>query len=388
MERQRLLAAEGLFDVESGEDLFGPDVAIRTSIDTLTITSGQDGRYAVLRTGCLDNGRAVFEGYWHGPRDSTFGLIRLWGRDAQGGAALCNGTPLQAGDDWQLSGTYGEGEKAPSVVVSLRRTAPLKPFRGRFFSIGHRGACENTDDCGPSSNGLASFRLTDQIGANAVEMDLHLTRDGVPVIFHDASLSGSLVEGAFCRGEIADTSLAELRANCTLQNGEPFPTLEEALRTVIDETELELMYLDTKAAAVVEVMIPMVRAENERARKKGRLFRALVGLPKEAVTDAWKATDTTGVPCLLEYDLDLALELGCVAWGPTWTAGPLVADVERAHAAGLGVFYWTMTQSNFIQDFLEQAKPEGFVTSRTGMVFYLYQKYGTVPEPWLFPEAP
>lgn len=387
LERARLLGGEGLFDSAVGSDLFGPDVAIRTSIETLTITSGQDARYAVLRPGCLPGGQAIFEGYWHGPREGRFGLIRLAAAADEGGRNLCEGTPKP--DEFVLRGHYGHDAELPDYALTLRKTAPLKPFRGRFFSIGHRGACENTDNCGASSNGLSSFRLIDQVGGNGVEMDVHITRDGVPVIFHDPKLSGSLVRGAFCRGTIADISLAELRANCSLENGELLPTLEEALATLIDLTELELVYLDTKTPDVVAAMLPLVQKANARAIARGRMFRALVGLPKESVKDAWIAAHPPDdVDCLLEYDSDLAVELGCRVWAPTWTAGPLLDQVARVKAAGLGVFYWTMSQDGFIEQFLEQAQPTGIVTGRAGLTFYLYQKHGTVPPPLLFEVTP
>lgn len=54
---------------------------------------------------------------------------------------------------------------------------------GLPLNIGHRGACGEAPE-----NTLASFELAQQQGAVMVELDVRLTRDGVPVVIHDYSL--------------------------------------------------------------------------------------------------------------------------------------------------------------------------------------------------------
>ena len=45
--------------------------------------------------------------------------------------------------------------------------------------------CPIAHRCGTPENNLAGIRWCKQRGAVAVEMDLHLTKDDVPVLFHD-----------------------------------------------------------------------------------------------------------------------------------------------------------------------------------------------------------
>jgi glycerophosphoryl diester phosphodiesterase len=70
---------------------------------------------------------------------------------------------------------------------------------------------------------------------------------------------------------------------------------------------------------------------------------------------------------------------GCVGWGPTWTEGPQVDNVHKVQAAGAGVIYWTINQSEFLDAFLEQAHPDGIITARAALLFHHYQTLGTPP---------
>ncbi|WUX71820.1 glycerophosphodiester phosphodiesterase [Streptomyces sp. NBC_01429] len=86
-------------------------------------------------------------------------------------------------------------------------------------AVGHRG-----DPYRARENTLASVRSARERGADAVEIDVRLTRDGVPVLLHDASL-----ERLWGR----DRRLAELtHAEVRELTGDGVPTLREALAPV------------------------------------------------------------------------------------------------------------------------------------------------------------
>ncbi len=78
--------------------------------------------------------------------------------------------------------------------------------------IGHRGAAAYAPE-----NTLASFREARRRGATWVEIDVKLTRDGVPIVMHDASLERTMAIDRL----VADMSRAELPADV--------PTFEEAI---------------------------------------------------------------------------------------------------------------------------------------------------------------
>ncbi|HET8713827.1 MAG TPA: glycerophosphodiester phosphodiesterase [Gemmatimonadales bacterium] len=80
--------------------------------------------------------------------------------------------------------------------------------------IAHRGASSSELE-----NTLAAFRAAVAQRADGVELDVHATLDGEIVVHHDPSIMGLPIAQARMR------DLAELR----LPNGEPLPTLAQAL---------------------------------------------------------------------------------------------------------------------------------------------------------------
>jgi glycerophosphoryl diester phosphodiesterase len=104
--------------------------------------------------------------------------------------------------------------------------ADLRHQLGRPLVVGHRGAMTYVPE-----NTIASFERGVQLGADVVELDLHLTSDGVPVVIHDDTLDRT-TDG---HGAVARTSLAEIRALdagawfAAEYAGARVPTLDEAL---------------------------------------------------------------------------------------------------------------------------------------------------------------
>jgi glycerophosphoryl diester phosphodiesterase len=389
--REQLYGFEGFFTLPEGSSLFGPDVSVRTSAETISVLSDKNAGYAVLGAACLPDQSVVLEGYWQYPTRTNVGLVRLFVEPAELGEALCAGEPLDPAAGLSLRGAYGEDDELPTTALSLDWARELKPWRGRFFTVSHHGACEITDHCGATPNSLESIRLSERVGSNAAEVDVRVTRDGVPILFHDPSLSSSLVDGLFCNGKVADLSLAELQGSCRLRHGELIPTLEEALTMMIEQTELEAVYLDQK---VPEGVLPsariVARMMEDLRERNGRSFAALIALTTEEIFDAWQpakaALTEEGLaipPCLIEYDPDLVISEGCLAWGPTWTEGPQAGNVAKVRAAGAATVFWTINQSEFIDAFLKEAQPNGIISSRASLLFHRYQKIGTPP-----PEGP
>jgi glycerophosphoryl diester phosphodiesterase len=72
----------------------------------------------------------------------------------------------------------------------------------KFELQGHRGARGLKPE-----NTLPSFEIALDVGVSSIETDIHLTRDGVPVIYHDAAISARLCRRA--RGSTSPDPAAE-----------------------------------------------------------------------------------------------------------------------------------------------------------------------------------
>ena len=82
--------------------------------------------------------------------------------------------------------------------------------------VAHRGYWR-TD--GSAQNSITSLQKAAAVGCYGSEFDVWLTADGVPVVFHDATIDGIRIE---------DTTFATLM-NHRLQNGEFIPILQQYL---------------------------------------------------------------------------------------------------------------------------------------------------------------
>jgi Glycerophosphoryl diester phosphodiesterase family len=366
----------------NGSDLLGPDAVTKSTKGVLSLFYPIEDGYAVMEGGCLNGGeRLVLEGYWRYGLTSRSGLIRFDVQPAELATRLCAGETLESRTELSLAGLYGDEDAVPSLPVSVKFKRDLIEYYGKFLVAGHHGACPNFSDCGASINSIETMRLMPGMGADVAEVDVRITKDGVPILYHDPSFTSSMAVGRYCLGKVTDFSMAAIRANCRLVHGEEVPTLEDALRAAVDETDLRGVWLDTKDANAVESSIALVKKYNAYAVEKGRRFLAVVGLPTELVTETWQASpDREGAPCLLEYDPKLVKPNGCSVWGPTWTAGPRTADVAYVQDEGLATIFWTVNGTDYINLFLSESLPNGFVTDRPGQVFYHYQMRGEVPK--------
>lgn len=109
--------------------------------------------------------------------------------------------------------------------------------------IGHRGASARAPE-----NTMAAFRLAIEQGADGVEFDVRLTRDGVPVVIHD----GDLKRTGGCKDRVSDLSLAQLKkvdVGSWFKRAsfpqERVPTLEEVFQ--LFESTNHVLYLEMKS---------------------------------------------------------------------------------------------------------------------------------------------
>src|SRR5437868_4454617 len=120
------------------------------------------------------------------------------------------------------------------------------PPRVRIERVAHRGsprqALENT---------LPSFAAALANGADAIELDVHVSADGVVVVHHDPAAKGK---------EIARSTWSVLSA-LDLGNGARIPKLVDVLRLVGARATV---YIELKGVGVERAAMTVARAEGLR----------------------------------------------------------------------------------------------------------------------------
>jgi glycerophosphoryl diester phosphodiesterase len=108
--------------------------------------------------------------------------------------------------------------------------------------VAHRGGSAGTPE-----NTLAAFANAVAIGADIIELDIHLSKDGVPVVIHDATLDRT-TDGT---GQVNSYTVQELKQFDAGQ-GERIPRLEEVFVLVGNRVPfvLELKSLEAVPATV------------------------------------------------------------------------------------------------------------------------------------------
>ncbi|MCK6528125.1 glycerophosphodiester phosphodiesterase [Myxococcota bacterium] len=229
-----------------------------------------------------------------------------------------------------------------TVPLGLR----IRQAAGRPLVVGHRGAMGYRPE-----NTMASFRHAVELGADLVELDVHLSRDGVLVAIHDETLERT-TDGA---GLVGERTLPELRALDAgswfgdAYAGERIPTFEE----VLDWAASQGVLLDVEIKSGPVVYPGIGAAVVEALSRHGMTERALVISFDHVAVQRVKALDdrvATGV-LYAGRPVDpvaLARAAGADALLPHW-AFVREEDVRSAHAAGLAVAPWVSSDPHVLR---------------------------------------
>jgi glycerophosphoryl diester phosphodiesterase len=361
---------EGIYRVSNGSDQFGSQVVVKWSGNYLSVFSEKNASYYILQGGSLES-VLFFEGYWRYATNTETGLIQFRISGDKGGDYLINDSAKVA---IELSGTFGTDNDLPSQTVTLLydREFSAKVFEKKFFILAHRGGGRTSDLLPASENTLEMFALSERYGANAMEIDVKLSQDGVPFLYHDATINLRLTEKGPVWGDIEDFTYAQLRSFVTLINGEKIPSLHEALEFILEETTIELVWLDMKSKKNdFPVVIPIQQEIMERAVTMGRQLEIFSGLPTEDKINQFLSIEGhEEVLSLNELEPEDVHRTSSEFWGPRWTLGTQNERVQQMHDEGRRVITWTMDEPEYIERYLKEADFDGMVTNYPTLVAY------------------
>lgn len=202
----------------------------------------------------------------------------------------------------------------------------------RPLVIAHRGASAHRPE-----NTMPAFELAVEMRADMIETDLHRTRDGAVVITHDEELAG--LGG---RGEIADATLAEIRA-LDAGGGASVPTLGEMLDGFGHRIPFNLELKKGTRAEYEGLEALAIEAVRSRGILAQTLFSSFYD-PVLARLRALAPECRIGLLISKQYPVRIverARALGAEAIHPE----ALLVDaalVEAAHDAGLAVYVFTV----------------------------------------------
>jgi glycerophosphoryl diester phosphodiesterase len=136
---------------------------------------------------------------------------------------------------------------------------PTHPRRAAPLVVAHRGASAYAPE-----NTIAAYELALDQGADALEIDVHLSRDDQPVVIHDFTLERT-TDG---RGRVRDLTVSELKRLDagswfgSRHRGERIQTLQEVLERFRERTQfvVELKAGSEVYPGIEEQVVSLLRA--------------------------------------------------------------------------------------------------------------------------------
>ena len=182
----------------------------------------------------------------------------------------------------------------PSIRRPVRGLLEYKRMPGQFelpLNIDHRGHANRLE------NTINSFHESIDMGAQMMELDVRLSSDGVPVVFHDATLKRM----AKLSGAVRKRT-ARFLTGIDLGGGSAIPTLDETLGQLLPRipVNIEMKFDDLNYRPLVGAVLNSVRKAKAERRVLVSSFyhQALDILNRSApeVTTAPLFGDETGNP--------------------------------------------------------------------------------------------
>ena len=184
-------------------------------------------------------------------------------------------------------------------------------------------------------NTLAGIRAALRHKADAIEIDIQLTRDAVPVLLHDRTVDRT-TDGA---GRIAELSLRQARA-LDAGRGERIPTLREVLAAVAGRA---LVVLEIKPSGIEKETLAAVRRAKALEWCVVHSFRPPVVETVRKLEPKMPASLLVGGEYVREWREIFALALSINAQGVAVNHESVTPRLVRAaHLRELRVSTWTV----------------------------------------------
>lgn len=231
-------------------------------------------------------------------------------------------------------------------ILSLALLAVCIHLQAQTQIIAHRGFWKTE---GSAQNSLTALTKANEIKTYGSEMDIWLSSDGIPVVFHDGHV---MLDGE--KLSVQDTP-AEILTRVKLSNGENLPTLESYLDTFENchDTKLIIEYKTHRTKyqedELVEKVLKMVRDRNLQNRVEYISFSlnfVVKTIHLDPLASVYYLSGNLSPKVMREIGAaGIDYHIGVIKNNPQW--------VKESHDLGLKVNVWTVNSSEDIQQMID-----------------------------------
>ncbi|MEX2152870.1 MAG: glycerophosphodiester phosphodiesterase [Gemmatimonadaceae bacterium] len=211
-------------------------------------------------------------------------------------------------------------------MVSAPPLSPSPAGHTGFERVAHRGAPRERLE-----NTLPGFLVALERGADAIELDVHLTKDGVVAVHHDDFTS---------RYPIAETSWGEL-ASLDLGQGATIPRLDDVLAAIGDRATV---YIELKGRGIEGAVIDVARAHGRQYALHSFDHDAMARVANRAPDIARGVLLDRGIPGPVEVMRGAVDRIRPRDVWPHWSLVD-AAFMDAARKLGTRVIAWTVNST-------------------------------------------
>jgi len=365
----------GVYAVDQGADQFGSTVVLQWNGEYLSVYTGKDGGYFILEGGRLDS-IIYLQGSWRHQQSTATGLAHFSMHGNEGGDYLFGDTTGGV-PTIRLRGSYGSNLDLPDHPIVFRYVRPIKQElldRG-YYILSRHGSGGGPEDLPATENTVEVTRIIERYGANGLGVDMQLTKDGIPILYHDNGLNLRLTQRGPLTGPVGNYTFAQLQTFVRLIHGERIPSVEEFLDVAVTETNLKFIYLDCKSTVApgLGTVAALQKAALEKAAAMGRHVKIYIAITSDDILDAFLALpDYQNIPSICELGIDELQQANSLVWSPRFTEGLQNSEVAALHAQGREAVAWTVDEPAFIQAYIHESLFDGLMTQYPMTVAYYY----------------
>lgn len=209
-----------------------------------------------------------------------------------------------------------------------------------MLKIGHRGAKGHV-----AENTIASFQKALELGVDMIELDVHLSKDNIPIVIHDSTVDRTTA----AKGKVTDFTAQELQ-NLGI------PTLEDVFNFMQNRCNLNI------EIKIFEATQPILSLLNKTTFKQNKLI--ISSFDWNALQTIRSHYDTIKIGVLTETDLSLALAFA--KFINAYSIHPYyhlltVENIQKIKAKKFKIFPWTVNEPEAII-FVKSLHVDGIIT--------------------------